>query len=623
MIRAVFDHVVAFHRAISRCAQGSVALIGALSVIALVGMGAFAVEASAGYSAKVSNQRIADMAALGGALAYNVANDQTAMTATAKAIVVAQGGTAGSAAVALVTDPAPSKQLVQVTITTTVPLSLGRVLTTATGYDVISVGMATVNTPSAAPPCIAALSSSITNGVDLSGGTSISAPGCAINTNAGVNVPNGTSITAKQVNAGKTVTNPGNAITTSPTANQINQNKANAASDWASGNSALKAALCQVNRLTGTSDPDYADGNTNCASPMTATTAIATVGASDWTLNYSPAANVAAYRTGNATYVIPAGTYTIGTLTLAGGITATFQGPSTIKMNAVSMGGTALTFGDGTVSVSGALSLSGGVTVTIGNGAHGFGSVTVGGGSKLNVGSGNVNIVAGLNVSGGGSTVNFANATGDSIVIGPASGDAINLSGGSVLSFVPSGSSPLTSVFSANGRVVTAGGSTLTFPNTLTHVINGDLNLNGGSTFGSGSYIIAGNFTNNTGGTMSGVDVTFALGGTFTLSGGTSLDLAAPASTSSYGVPDVLIATKSSAATTIGGGSSDKYAGLFYAPKSALQLSGGAAVSANSSACLMLIVNNIVISGGGTFSTGSCTGVTGSSGTTASVALFK
>lgn len=610
-------------RRLIQCTQGSVALIGALSIIVLIGMGAFAVEASAGYAAKVTNQRVADMAALAGALAYNVANDQSAMQATALAVVTAQGIAASAATVSLTTDAPSGKQVVQVAITTTVPLSLGRVMTAATGYDVTSTGMATVNsTSSTAPPCIAALSAVPTNGVDLSGGTVINASGCAINTNAGVGVPYGTSIAAKEVNAGKTVTNPGNAITTSPTANKISQNKANAASDWMSGDANLKAVLCQVNKLTGTSDADYSDGNTSCSTPLVTPVVTAAGNGADWTLNYSPAANVSAYRTANAIYVVPAGIYSINTLTLAGGITATFQGPSTLLINSVSMGGTALTFGNGPITITGALTLSGGVTVTLGNGAHSFGSITVGGGSKLNVGSGSVNVVNGINVAGGGSTVTFAIGSSETVTTGATSGDAINLSGGSVLSFVASGQSPVAGTFSANGRIATSGGSSLTFPKAALHVINGDLTLNGSSTFGSGSYVLKGNFTNNTGGTMSGTDVTFALGGTFTLSGGTSLDLSAPSSASSFGVPNLLVATKSTAATTIGGGSADKYAGLFYAPKSPMTISGGASVSSNSSACLMLIVDRLILTGG-TSVASACQGVSGSSSTTASVALFK
>jgi Flp pilus assembly protein TadG len=112
-------HLMAFHvRRIIDDARGGVALIGALSLTTLVGMGAFAVEATRGYAADTTNQRVADSAALAGALAYNVNSNTSEMTATAKAVVVAQGLPASAATVALVTDSATSKQLVRVTITT-------------------------------------------------------------------------------------------------------------------------------------------------------------------------------------------------------------------------------------------------------------------------------------------------------------------------------------------------------------------------------------------------------------------------------------------------------------------------------------------------------------------------
>ena len=121
---------------------------------------------------------------------------------------------------------------------------------------------------------------------------------------------------------------------------------------------------------------------------------------------------------------------------------------------------------------------------------------------------------------------------------------------------------------------------------------------------------------------MIGVDVTFAASGTLALAGGASLDLAAPTPVSIYGVPNILFATKTTAATTIGGGATGKYSGLVYAPKSALTLSGGATMSANGGACLMMIVSTLTLTGG-TGVGSACSGLSGSSSSTASVALFK
>ena len=627
MVGVWFEQLKALSRRLSRSDRGGVALIGALSLSVMIGMGAFAVEASQGYAAKVSNQRIADQAALAGALAYNVGSDQNAMRKTAAAVVQASG-LASTAVDTVLTTDSSGNPVVKATVTTAVPLSLGKAMGQGASYDVVSVGMASTSaTATVAPPCISALSSAVTYGVTLSGGTTISSPGCAIATNSGVTVPWGTYITAQEVDAGKTINNPGSGITTTPTAGKIYPNKATPATDWIKDSTALKAALCQVNKLTGTSDADYPDGNTVCTSvqALPASQTASGAAAQDWTLNYSPAANVSAYRQGtSANYIIPAGTYTIRTLTLAGGITATFQGPVTLKIDAVDMSGDGLTIGDGNVTVVGTFGFNSGSTITIGNGNHSFGNLTLTGGRTLTIGTGDLTVTGSISLAGG-SHLRANVGVGDEVRIGNnGSGTAINVAGGSDVCFTAACAAPTaaTDGFSANGSVVTAGGSTIIFNKALNHVINGDLNLNGSSTFGSGLYVIRNNFTNNTGGSMTGADVTFALGGTFTLAGGTSLNLAAPSSSSSYGVPNILIATKSSSATTIGGGSSNRYAGLVYAPKSNILLDGGASMSSSSANCLMMIVNTLTLNGG-TAVGSACSGLTGSSSSVAKVALVQ
>lgn len=583
MFRVWSPSIATFARRLRHSTRGGVALIGALSLTSVIGMGAFAVEATQGYAAKTSNQRIADMAALAGALAYNVNNSTAEMTATAKAVAAAQGLPASAAAVALVTDAATSQQLVEVTVTTNVPLTLGRVLTPALSYDVSAVGAATLTTTATVtPPCIAALSGTPAYGVALNGGTSINAPGCAVSTNAGVSVGGGASITTQQVNAGKSVdTNGGATITTTPTANNIFQNKTNAASDWMIADSGLKAALCQVNKLNSTIDTDYADDNDDCISELATPSA---AGAADWDLNYSPASNVAAYRTSNNSYLVPAGTYSINVLRLAGGVTATFQGPVNLSIGSISMGG----------------------------------------GTTLHIGGGNISVERKIDLSGG-AVLDIDVGVGNSVTIGKesSSGTSISIAGGSKVCFTANCAAPTAAAgkFSAAGEINSNGGSTIVFPKAETHIIGGDLDLQGNSTFGAGTYIIGGNFTNNTGGTMTGTDVSFVLGGTFTLSGGTSLDLAAPGA-SSYGLSGILVATKSSADTRIGGGSTNKYAGLIYAPKSDLTISGGGAISTQGSACLMMIVDTLTLSGGGSASTGVCSNLS-TTGATERVALFR
>src|SRR3546814_13730759 len=75
------------------------------SLIAIVGLAAFAVELGQGYSARVENQRVADTAALGAALAYSGSEDVAVLTATAQSIAAAQGILASQVAAALIASP--------------------------------------------------------------------------------------------------------------------------------------------------------------------------------------------------------------------------------------------------------------------------------------------------------------------------------------------------------------------------------------------------------------------------------------------------------------------------------------------------------------------------------------
>ena len=635
MIRGWINSIAAASRRLRDSTRGGVALIGALSLTTLVGMGAFAVEATRGYATNTANQRIADMAALAGAMAYNVNSNPAQMIATAKAVVVAQGLAATAADVQLVTDPATSKQLVQVTVTTAVPLALGRVFTSAVSYDVSAVGSATTSTTTtSAPPCIAALSGTPAYGVSLNGGVSISAAGCTINTNAGVTIPNGTQITAKQVNAGKTIANGSPGIVTSPTPNNYVQNKVNAAADWMSGDATLAAALCKVNQLSGYSDPDYAGGNRTCATPLVSPTSYTNTSTEDWTTGYVLKTSGTPHQWQTADYScqynIPVGTYTIRKLSVNGGCSISFATGSTLKFDSIDLNGT-MTVGNGDFTVVGAFNQNS--DLTLGNGNHSFGQLNLSGGRTLTIGNGNFNLGGAISI-GGGTKIYIDVGVGNTVTIGNnGSGTSINLGGGSLLCFTAASGSGCAAptaaagTFSvggtAGGNIVTAGGSTLVFPKAMTHVVNGSLNSAGSMTFGSGTYFLMGSFNNGTGGVMGGTDVSFVMGGIFVLSGGTTLDLAAPTAASSYGLSGILFATKSSGASSMSAGAGGKYAGLLYAPRSDVNLSGGASMSASGGNCLMMIVNTLNLIEGGTTNTGACSALAATSATTANVALFK
>jgi len=606
---------------------GSILVMAALALTAVMGMSGMAVEVGTGYTAKVRNQRIADMAALGAALAYkNGSQDPQAAIQVAKDIAVASGLPANAATVT-VPVTIGTTSAVQVQIQTSVQIKMASLLTSDASYKVTTVAAASLGTSNSSG-CITALGTSST-AVSATGGASITASGCAINTNGTVYSSNGSAkITAKQITA-QAISDAAasynqNAVTTTPTAHNITT-KANGASDPVSSNASVQQALCYVNLLNGTTDSDYAGGNISCSSPLVTSTSPGTSGSSTdvtFTSGTAAAGYAANFNSGTATYTLPDGNYTFRNVTINGGVTVKF-GNSNVRADSINDGGSLMTVGNGSLIVTNTFNYGTG-TVTIGNGIHYFGTLTVCGGCTLTIGSGNFTVQNALTESGG-SYIKIGISTGDAVTISNSLGatNAIDVAGGSYLCFTPSCAAPTAAAgtFSVNGTVATSGGSTLITPNAATHVIKGSLSLNGSSTLGSGLYVIGGSFTNNTGGTMTGDNVTFALGGTFNLAGGTTLDLAAPDAASGYGITDILVVTKTTSATTIGGGSADKYSGLFYAPKSDMSLSGGSSISTNGSACMMVVVKSVAASGSGTLNTSACASQSNGAGN--NVALIK
>lgn len=596
-------------------------MMAAFSLTAVMGMSGLAVEIGTGYAAKVRNQRVADMAALGAALAYQKTESEDIAKRVAEDIVVANGLAANNATIAIaVPVKIDGTDAAKVQITTPVQIKIASLITKAASYNVTSSAAASFGGNAANAGCVTALSSS-KKSIDMGGGASLTATGCTVASNGTISLTGGAKLSADQVVANDTSVGGGASITTTGGSGAVT--KSNGAADSVKNQAGTMRALCYVNKLNGTTDSDYADGNTNCTNQLATPITVAKTGAADWNMNYSPASNVASYKNGNS-YVVPSGTYTIGTLNISGGITVTFTGPTTLIIDNISLGGgSSLAIGDGSVKIAGTLTLSGGVTVTMGNGYHSFGGISVGGGSHLYTGTGSLNVTNDINVDGGGSEAEFAPSTGETVVIGNTKGTSISISGGSVVSFDRYGTNAATGGteaagpvgFSASGTIKSSGGSMIVFNKAAVHVIGGNLDLNGSSVLGSGLYVIGGDLSNNTGGTMTGKDVTFALGGSFTLAGGTSLDIAATSSaTSGYGIQDVLVATKSTSSVTLGGGTNDKYSGVVYAPKAEIKLTGGASLSNNGSQCLMMVVDSVTISGGASFNTSHCASQTQDAG---------
>ena len=168
-----------------------------------------------GYSLSIqaNNQRTADLAAYAGALAYTSGNSTSLMSSAAKRVGELNGIASANVAVDLVASPRNSaNKAVRAVVTVDNPLFLAPILGASNTVRIVTLSYAEIGAGVSA--CIIALDATKT-GVTLSGGTKITASTCSVSSNAKVDVPCGTSITAKSVSYNPTISQPCTGITAS------------------------------------------------------------------------------------------------------------------------------------------------------------------------------------------------------------------------------------------------------------------------------------------------------------------------------------------------------------------------------------------------------------------------
>ena len=617
--------------AFARDRKAAVSIVAALSLPAMIAFTSLVAEYGHGLLVKTQNQRVADLAAYAGALAYNANATTASMTSAADAVAALNGLASSNVAATLVSSPTgDGNQAVRVAVQTSLPLYLAAVVGGSTSLSVSSTSYAELNVQTTG--CIIALSGAGA-GVTLSGGTAVTASGCSVASNASEAVPCGTSITTKWVTYNSTVPTQGCGGITAPGGGSVSISKKLSA-DPLAGATGVTTATGRVTTVSGYSGPaapvvtaggdvSFGYSQASTQAQLTADHCSGSFASNTWTVTCSGFAS-----------------YNLGAVSLSGGITVNFNtgGSSATTYNfsgLVNDSGSAMTFGPGIYNMAKGLMSGGGSTTTFAAGTYNIGKSTTAcsdgvfysicntGTLMTFGGSSGFTLQGGVYNNGGSRLVLGSSGTGNSFVVGPASsGNAMWLGGGAYTEM--GDATDAGSVFQMIGNFwVPSGGGSCTFMGAAAqHDIKGNFLTAGGTVMGSGVYTITGymDLGGGAGGDvtcngvsvgMDGANVTIVLGGAATPASGTCsgqvfcvaagyghVTLTGPSSGTLAGLVVVGPASNTGGATFAEGASNTSLSGAFYFPQGAISLSGGASVGGGSGQCLELIGTQVTLSGG-------------------------
>jgi hypothetical protein len=368
--------------------RGSISVLGALTIFAVIGFSGLALEFGHGLLRRLENQRIADIAAYGGALVYNSTGSSSKASSAAGNLASLNGLSSLAASSSVANSPTgDGNQAVKVTITTSDPLLLAHVLTPSTTLSVSASAYAEINAN--APGCIIALSGG-GSGISLSGTGSISANNCQVESSSTICANGGANssdkITTKYLSYGSGANPTTSKCTISPPAGTASVHVSKAtASDPLAGNSEVSGATSRISTvaaITSPSAPTVPSGSA-VSFPTTGTAA------------GLPLACSAVWASGSKSYTVTCnGTATFGTITLGKNVSVTINTSSgnTYNFNqSWPISGVTLTGSGGTYGFGAGISTSG--TTTFPAGTYNIvGGITTGGGSTTTFGAGTYNI---------------------------------------------------------------------------------------------------------------------------------------------------------------------------------------------------------------------------------------
>ena len=622
--------------------KAAVSIIAALSLPALIAFSSLVAEYGHGLLVRTENQRVADLAAYAGALAYNSNATTASITSAANKVASMNGVAAGAVAASLVDSPTgDGNKAVQVTVSTNLPIYLASVVGGASSLPVSTSAYAEMGSQTGG--CIIALSAG-GSGIQVSSAAGINAAGCAVSSNAAVTASSASHITTIEVNydsasapsatsastiaapAGKTIT-----ITRRLTADPL------------AGNSAVAAAvlhLHNVETMASPAAPSVSGGGNLSFSSITFTgtmpsgCAAPTHSGSTWTVTCTSGGN-----------------YTFGSLSVSSTATVNFNTGGSAATTYNFSGGISVTssahanFGPGTFNIAQGVNIASSSGGSFGAGTFNIGktagncsdggrySLCVQSSTSLTFGGPSNFTLAGGLYAGSSANITLGSGTTNSFLLGASSnGNAVQTASSSNVLFADA--TGAASIFSAVGDITAASAACVALPDAAAHDIDGALIASSSSntTFGGGVYTVAGYLLDqsasgggsclgSTAGTL-GSGVTFVLGAQTTPASGTcsgqvicvtsasALSLVAPTTGALAGLAVIGPTEGSTAGALFQSASSGTLSGVVYLPNGPVTVSSAASLGGGSATCMELIGSEITVSSASAVGS-TCTGLGG------------
>lgn len=172
-----------FKRFLRDC-RGNFAVLSAIMMTALTGVAGLATDYGNGLYNRLKDQRTADIAAMSGGTVYGETSSSSSMT-TAVANIASLNGYSSSNVSAQVV-PSPSgdgNTAIEVTVNSSVPLTLSKFLTQSSSLSVSASSYAELK-PTGGTGCILALDATASKAITISGSANVQAQNCDVVANS-------------------------------------------------------------------------------------------------------------------------------------------------------------------------------------------------------------------------------------------------------------------------------------------------------------------------------------------------------------------------------------------------------------------------------------------------------